>query len=402
MTATTTEAEELKGQLETIQKELEETKTRLNETERERDRTKSELHDVREELERSQSQFDEVLGELEQTHFELHQLKEKKEEAPSKIAPEVTPELEATKSQLQSLQAELTKIKSELQDKREELERTYSQLDQIMGELEESNFELHQLKEKGESESPGALKKELEKSQAEFQRFQTKLQTARNQLQQTLTQLQQTQQELQTTKAAYAAHVTKTLVNILLPTVQEENIDGPIHSQGAIRQLERIVGIAEYCIRGWGGDLIEIGCGQGETTKLLAAVARKYNRQVISVLIEETGNENSQEGDYEAFLKNIEVYQDSVHVIRVSSLDEKAIEQIKNRELCFAFVDGLHTYDGCLKEIETVAHCQGIIGVDDLLWCSDVERAFQKGAEVIHRSKLHFPICREGYLLPSG
>ena len=379
MAAIAEEQQQLKAQ-------LEETKTKLHDAEGERDKNKSELHDIREELERTQSQLDEVLGELEQTHFELYQLKEK-----PVIDASVKEELEKTKSQLQTLQAELGKTKSEFQETKEELERTYSQLDQIMGELEQSNFELHQLKEKIVSVN----KEELDKSRGEVQRFQRKLQGVR-------ALLQEKEGELQQTKAAYAAHVSKSLVNVILPTIPEERLDVKLGLRGSLQQRKRLALVAEYCIKGWGGDLIEIGCFHGETTRKLAEVAKKYDRRIIALDPWEPGTQNCDGGEYETFLKNIEPYKDVVDIIRLSSLDEKAIAMVKNREFCFAFVDGLHTYDACLKDIETVAHCQGIIGVDDLLWSADVERAFQKGAEVIGRSKLYLPVCREGYLVPSA
>jgi predicted O-methyltransferase YrrM len=192
------------------------------------------------------------------------------------------------------------------------------------------------------------------------------------------------------------------LFNILKDTTQEEKIDSPQKfNRGSLNQRERITRVAEYCVQTWLGDLIEIGCFRGETTKRLAEVAQKYNRRLIAIDPWEIGTQNCNGGEYEAFLKNIEPYKASVDVVRSSSLDEKIITLIKRRELCFAFVDGLHTYDGCLSDIKTVAHCQGIIAVDDLLWSPEVDSAFQKGAEITKSHKLYLPICREGYLLPN-
>ncbi|NEP44768.1 MAG: hypothetical protein F6K35_38350, partial [Okeania sp. SIO2H7] len=257
-----------------IAEEKEQLKAQLQEAERERDKTKSELHDIREELERTQSQLDEVLGELEQTHFELHQLKEKQVDAsiptpePAALG-ELNEELKKTKSQLQISESELGKTKSELQETKEELERTYSQLDQIMGELEESNFELHQLKEKGQSPAVAPASKE------ELEKCQRKLLGARNQLQQTQAELQKTQEEMQTIKAIYSAHVTNTLLNVLLPTARSETLNLSICLKGSLHQRERLASVAEYCMKGWGGDLIEIGCYKGETTRLLSQMTEK-------------------------------------------------------------------------------------------------------------------------------
>ncbi len=446
-----------------IEKELEETQAKWQQTQQQLDQTKSELHDVREELERSQSQLDEVLGELEQTHFELYQLKEKGEQQPSESNGQVKQELVETKAKLQEteqlleqyksqmeqtmatleesqhklqqkqeeleqvkkelgqkqsgseveLQKELKETKSQFYETKEELERTYSQLDQVMGELEESQFQLYQIKEKGEvkhseidpkvstelaeiKEQLHQTQEELKNSNATVDRLTIKLTNARGELERTKREVGS-----EKIKAVYAAHITKHLFHILLPTVQSESLNVATCSRGSIHQRERIAQVAEYCLKGWSGDLIEIGCFQAEITVKLAEVAQKYDRKIIALGNWELGTDNNQREDYDTFLKNIEPYKDVVDIIRLSSLDEQAIAQVKNRELCFAFVDGLHTYDTCLKDIETVAHCQGIIAVDNLLWCADVESAFQKGAEIIQRSKLYLPLCREGYLVPS-
>ncbi|NEO52692.1 MAG: hypothetical protein F6K54_06135 [Okeania sp. SIO3B5] len=361
----------------TIEKELEEAKTKWQQTQQELDKTKSELHDVREELERAQSQLDEVLGELEQTHFELHQLKEKGEQQQLDSDGKVKQELAETKSKLQETEQLLEQSQSQLGETMGVLEEYQSQMEQTMGTLEESQGKLQQKQE------------ELEQVKQESE--QTKL------------QLQQTKIELRKLKGDYKPEsIIKDLVNILQETTKEEKIDMPQNfNRGSFHQRQRITRVAEYCVETWTGDLIEIGCFKGETTKLLAEVAQKYNRRLIAVDPWEIGTQNCQGGEYETFLKNIEPYKSNVDIVRLSSLDKKAIELIKNRELCFAFVDGLYTYDACLSDIKTVDHCQGVIAVDDLLWSPEVDSAFHKGAEVTKSRKLYLPICREGYLLPN-
>ncbi|MGD1808728.1 class I SAM-dependent methyltransferase [Dapis sp. BLCC M126] len=424
----------------TIEKELEEVKGKWQKTQQELDQTKSELHDVREELERSQSQLDEVLGELEQTHFELHQLKEKGGQQQSESNGEVEQELEETKAKLQETEQLLEQSQSQLGETMGVLEGYQSQMEQTMEVLEESQGKLQQKQEELEqvkaelaqkqSGSDAELQKELEETKSQLRESEELLEQYQSQLEETMEvleesqsqlkhnqkdleevkkdreetklKLQQTRMELRKLKGDYQAEsIIKDLVNVLQETTKEEKIDLPQNfNQGSLHQHQRIARVAEYCVQIWPGDLIEIGCFIGETTKLLAEVAQKYNRRLMAVDPWELGTQNCRGGEYEAFLKNIEPYKANVDIVRLSSLDQKAISLIKNRELCFAFVDGLHTYDACLSDIKTVDHCQGVIAVDDLLWSPEVDSAFHKGAEIIQSRKLYLPICREGYLLP--
>ena len=424
-----------------IEKELEETHAKWQETQQQLDKTKSELHDVREELERSQSQLDEVLGELEQTHFELYQLKEKGVKQQSESDGQVKQELEETKAKLQETEQLLEESQSQLGETMGVLEEYKSQMEQTMGVLEESQGKFQQKQEeleqvKGELAQKqlgveSELHKELEETKSQLRETEELLEKYQSQLEETMEvlgeyqsqleqkhkeleqvkqeseqtklQLQQTKIELRKLKGDYKPEsIIKDLVTILQETTIEEKINIPQNfNQGSFHQRQRVARVAEYCVQTWTGDLIEIGCFKGETTKLLAGVAQKYNRRLIAVDPWEIGTQNCQGGEYEAFLKNIEPYKANVDIVRASSLDKKAINLIKNRGLCFAFVDGLHTYDACLSDIKTVDHCQGVIAVDDLLWSPEVDNAFHKAAEIIQSRKLYLPICREGYLLPS-
>ncbi|NEN92937.1 MAG: hypothetical protein F6K48_30210 [Okeania sp. SIO3H1] len=423
----------------TIEKQLEETQAKWQQTQQELDKTKSELHDVREEFERSQSQLDEVLGELEQTHFELYQLKEKGEQQQSESNGEVEQELEETKSKLQETEQLLEESQSQLGETMAVLEEHQSQMEQTMGVLEESQGKLQQKQEELEqvkaelaqkqSGVESELQKELEETKAQLRETEQLLEEYQSQLEETMgileqyqsqsqqkhqeleqvkqeweqtkLQLQQTKMELRKLKGDYKPEsIIKDVVNILQETTKEEKIELPQKfNQGSLNQHQRIARVAEYCVQTWPGDLIEIGCFEGETTKLLAEVAQKYNRRLVAVNPWEIGIQNPQGGEYEAFLKKIELYQTNVDIVRGSSLDEKTIALIKSRELCFAFVDNLHTYDDCLSDIKTVSHCQGIIAVNDLLLNYEIDSAFNKGAEVTQSRKLYLPICKEGYLL---
>ncbi len=170
------------------------------------------------------------------------------------------------------------------------------------------------------------------------------------------------------------------------------------YNQGSFFQRERIACIAACCARDFPGDLIEIGCFTGDTTRYLCHLARHYNRRVIAVDPWEAGTQNCIGEEFEAFLKNIEEFKDIVDIIRASSLDPQAIQQIKQRNLCFAFVDGLHTYQACLSDIKTVSHCNGIIAVDDTRWSDDIKKAFFEAGQSLQRAPVFIAGLRESYL----
>ncbi|NER02402.1 MAG: class I SAM-dependent methyltransferase, partial [Okeania sp. SIO3C4] len=186
----------------------------------------------------------------------------------------------------------------------------------------------------------------------------------------------------------YGAHV-KILLNILGETVREEP------GQGSIYQSERIFLVAQYCTQGWNGDLIQLGFQNTEATKKLAELAQKSNRRLVVVpLAEETSSDLE-----ETLLTDIEQYADFVSIAQLPKLTEETIDSIKDREFCFAFIDGIETYETCLTAIKTVASCSGIISINNISVSIENSRAFLQGSELTNRSKLYLPLCREGYLL---
>jgi len=198
-------------------------------------------------------------------------------------------------------------------------------------------------------------------------------------------------------------------VNHVFDTLTDEELDAytrDTHGYGAIQNRPRVEAVARYCAEHWEGDLVEIGCLYGGTTVLFAAIAREYNRRVIAVdpwveLPFYAGN------PYGLFCGTIEPYNDIVDIVKLSSLTEKAIAYVKNRPLCFAYVDGLHTHEAALSDMRTTAHCAGIIAVDDIIeWNyapgsnAEIRRAFDDGVKSLHRTPMSHYLCREGYLMP--
>lgn len=315
------------------EKELKEIKTKQQQTQQELDRTQSKLHNLRGELKRSQSQLDEVLGELKQTHFELHQLKEKGEDKDSKLNAEVKKELEETKSQLKQTEALLKQYESQLEQAVEMLENFHYKESQVAREQEKF-------------------------------------------------------------KAQYTAHVTKNLLNILLPTIQQADSSFHNNNEEFTKQNQRIASVAEYCARGWGGDLIEISARLGETTEKLAAVALKYNRRLISVVLQsDTKNQNKRQGQ-ELVRETIQEYQDIIDFIQLSEGNKITKDFLKGRKLCFTLLTSLGSYELGLEKIKAASNFEGIIALQGKCLNDSI-----LADNFTSQSKLCLPLIEEIYLL---
>lgn len=170
------------------------------------------------------------------------------------------------------------------------------------------------------------------------------------------------------------------------------------------RQLPlRLQRVAEYCARTWPGDLAEIGLLYGDTTVILARIAKKYNKRVIGIdpfNIKGRGYENNY---YKRFLENTRPWRDLIDVIKLSSMDPKARKTLMARPLCFAYIDGWHSYEVCYSDILTVGHCKGIIAVDDVRIQGKPDKylydALLDGATALSRTALDNELAREGYLV---
>lgn len=181
--------------------------------------------------------------------------------------------------------------------------------------------------------------------------------------------------------------------------------------QGSFQNYQRLGLAAEYCVLNYPGDLIEIGCLFGEATVIFAAIARKHGRRVIAVdpWQYNPGDPyyDPDKDHYKLFCDAIAEWKGIIDVMRVSSLDPQAINEIKSRSLCFAYQDGLHTYEGVTTDLSTLSHCAGIIAVDDVMMYdvrpsnnAPARRAFYEGAESLQRLPMTHYLSREWYLLP--
>lgn len=163
---------------------------------------------------------------------------------------------------------------------------------------------------------------------------------------------------------------------------------------------DRVVRVAEQCLRSGPGDIVEVGCFIGEATRRFGELARRYGRRVIAVDPWMPTADGRDSPYYAKFLENTESVRDVIDVVRTSSLSSEAQAAVRNRPLAFAYVDGLHTYYAALSDIRMVAHCKGVIAVDDVSYGLQVMLAMRRGAHILGRIALHEPPCKEGYLLP--
>lgn len=172
---------------------------------------------------------------------------------------------------------------------------------------------------------------------------------------------------------------------------------------GHLGNRPRLEMVAEYCIQHWPGDIVEIGLGHGKTTRIFAKVARGRGRRVIAVDPFDVMGTAWGDDYFEVFLENTEPWRDIIDLFTASSLNPEMIRTIGERELCFAYVDGLHTYEACLSDIQAVGHCKGIIAVDDLHgktgYSKALLRAFRDGAIALDMLPMDNSLSREGYLI---
>jgi len=174
------------------------------------------------------------------------------------------------------------------------------------------------------------------------------------------------------------------------------------YQYGSLFQKERLALVADYCADKWSGEFVEIGCFKGASSQVLCKVAQKYSRKLICIDPWEVGTQNCEGEEYETFLEATKEFRDVTRIMRMSSLDERVIQEMQNTQLSFGFVDGLHTFEGCSSDIRTLSRCAGIIAVDDLSWNPEVRKAFFQSALQYNLQSFYHPIMREAYLWRQG
>ena len=164
---------------------------------------------------------------------------------------------------------------------------------------------------------------------------------------------------------------------------------------------ERMRLIAEDSILRNPGDIVEIGCDTGESSRFLAELAQRHGRRLIAIDPWFATPERPEGTSFARFQENIRPFAHVVDVVRRSSLDADVKALVSQRSLAFAYVDGLHTYYAALSDIRMVSHCRGTIAVDDVSYGFQIMLALRRAARLLQRTAVYAPPCKEGYLIPA-
>ena len=120
------------------------------------------------------------------------------------------------------------------------------------------------------------------------------------------------------------------------------------------------------------GNIIEIGAGIGETTKLLLYTAKEYGVKVVVIDPHELGWDEMPESygrpyPYQQFIENTNEYKDFMIHIREASQNEGMTEKLMQfKPIVFSFVDGLQYKDAVLSDLNMMKKLDcSCICVDD-------------------------------------
>jgi hypothetical protein len=136
--------------------------------------------------------------------------------------------------------------------------------------------------------------------------------------------------------------------------------------------LKNYFSVAEKSLELYGGNIIEIGAGHGESTKKLLQIAKNYNSKVIVIDPFEDGWDEMPETygkpyPYEIFKSNVSNYEKNIVLLKKSSLEENIYDDIVNHSpISFSFVDGLQYKEAVLSDLRLMRklNCK-VICVDD-------------------------------------
>jgi predicted O-methyltransferase YrrM len=163
-----------------------------------------------------------------------------------------------------------------------------------------------------------------------------------------------------------------------------------------------VAALADLALARHPGDILEIGARLGTTTCLLAPVARRHGRRVIVIDPWIPGTQDCDGSEYERFLGKTREFQNGIDVWRCRSDAREVFDRMRGRELAFAFVDGLHTYDACMSDFLLVRGTRGLVVADDARYNLEVclaarIRAREFGWRVVQPRSL-----KEAYLFKAG
>lgn len=172
-----------------------------------------------------------------------------------------------------------------------------------------------------------------------------------------------------------------------------------IIERGSVFQRERIGIVAERAVAN-PGDLIEIGCYSGGTSRILAEIARRHGRKLVCVDnwqswtvydLPRIGTEFCQWAARE--------YPDTIAIYEGDAHSPEIVSRIQGHRYCFAFSDDGHSYEEHLSELRTLLPLtNGPIAVDDV-YLPDVRRAIADATHGTEWVELYDERLRESWLV---
>lgn len=148
---------------------------------------------------------------------------------------------------------------------------------------------------------------------------------------------------------------------------------------GNMAYRDRICDVLRWCLKRFDGNVLEIGTYGGNTTTVMADVAKTFGRVVVTV---DPFNTDGPRGDhfaevYKDFLRCSKEYLDSglIEFIRGLSEAPEVVAQICKCRYAFTFVDGEHIYKNAFSDtLLAMDVTNGIICCHDW-WYPGVRRA---------------------------
>ena len=152
--------------------------------------------------------------------------------------------------------------------------------------------------------------------------------------------------------------------------------DAPIGDHGGTLQRDRLVLMADWACRTWPGDLIETGTYGGETTALLAGVARRHGRKVRTIDCWPAGTAYDLDTVVRpAAYARLAPHADVVEILEADVRAATTRDWVSQRRYCFAFGDTMKGHEHVRAEVGMLMdYTDGLVAVDDA-YCESLLRA---------------------------
>lgn len=155
-------------------------------------------------------------------------------------------------------------------------------------------------------------------------------------------------------------------------------IGAQMSPEGRMQRFEKLLDALFPVIS---GNLLEIGCGAGLTTKILLEAANKWNRRVLAIDPFEDAWNSMPSGygepyPYNKFQSVVSGIDQRLVLCRNLSASSYAVQAVSDASpIAFAFLDGLQYQSNVVKELEMMQNAGvSVICVDDVNRLTDVSQ----------------------------